>query len=205
MMGLEPAFPSVSPLPTLPSPVPPPREVVLRDGRTYQLRPLGLPDAPLLQAFFYSHTPETIYRRYGFVVRDMSQTRAHRLVGVDQSRDLALAVLETLPDGVERIDAVGRYFLDPSEDTAEFAVVVREQQRRLGMAALLLNALRETAAARGLLGLWGQVDRDNQPMVALLRRMGAQPFPPPGVGPDEGSAPCAAAVWWLPGPTRPSA
>jgi len=181
--------------------IPPARDVVLRDGQTYQLRTLGPPDAPRLRAFFYSHTPETIYRRYGFIVRDMTQARAHHLVGVDQTRDLALAICRDGPDGEPVIHAVGRYFLDPDGRTGEFAIVVREDKRRLGIAGLLLGALRETAAARGLRGLWGQVDRDNQPMVALMRRVGATPHPPAGVGPDEGNAPSAAAVWWLASPT----
>lgn len=180
--------------------VPPRREVVLRDGRSYILRPLGVDDTQLLRDFFYSHTPETIYRRYGFIVRDMTQARAHHLVGVDQTSDLALAILEFTPGGHERIHAVGRYFLDPGGMTAEFAVVVREDKRRLGMAGLVLGALRETAAARGLHGIWGQVDRDNLPMVALMRRVGATTQPPPGVGPEPEDAPSAAAIWWLPAP-----
>jgi acyl-CoA hydrolase/GNAT superfamily N-acetyltransferase len=144
------------------------RKLQLRDGREYILRPLAPADDRRLQEFFYSHTEETIVRRYGFTVTRMSRERAFELVGVDQNRDLALAVVE-LQGPRQVIHAIGRYYLDPDRAGAEMAFVVAENKRRLGMARTLLERMVEVARERGLARLWAQVDRDNEPMLALFR------------------------------------
>lgn len=145
----------------------------LRDDREYILRPLGPADDRRLQEFFYSHTEETIIRRYGFTVTRMSRERAFELVGIDQNRDLALAVVE-LQGPRQVIHAVGRYYLDPDRKGAEMAFVVAENKRRLGMARILLERMMEIARQRGLEHLWAQVDRDNAPMLKLFRDYGCE-------------------------------
>ena len=148
------------------------RRLHLKDNRDYILRPLGPADDRRLQEFFYSHTEETIVRRYGFTVTRMSRERAFELVGIDQTRDLALAVVE-LQGPRQVIHAVGRYYRDPDGRGAEMAFVVAENKRRLGMARTLIEAMLRIAGERGLERLWAQVDRDNTPMLALFRHYGA--------------------------------
>jgi ribosomal protein S18 acetylase RimI-like enzyme len=133
------------------------------------LRALRPGDETLLQEFFRSHTFDTIYERYGGLVATMTPARAHELVSVDQSRDCALAIVS--PDG-GKIQAVGRYCLDPKGDAAELAFVVREDQRRQGLATLLLQRLTAIARARGLRRLWAQVGSHNAAMLSLFRRHG---------------------------------
>lgn len=145
------------------------RQLQLKDQQEYILRPLGPADDRRLQEFFYSHTEETIVRRYGFTVSRMSRERAFELVGIDQNRDLALAVIE-LHGPRQLIHAVGRYYLDRDGAGAEMAFVVSESKRRLGMASILLERMIEIASERGLERLWAQVDRDNTPMLTLFRR-----------------------------------
>jgi hypothetical protein len=140
-------------------------------GEAYTLRPLHPSDIRRLQEFFYSHTMETIQMRYGHAVTRMSRERAYDLVNVDQSRDLALAILET--QGPRQIiHAVGRYFVDKNGTSAEVAFVVRETKRRLGMTSTLLLSLVGVARKRGLTSFWGRVRKDNLPMLALFKRFG---------------------------------
>ncbi len=148
------------------------RKVRLRDGRDYILRPLNPSDDRRLQEFFYSHTEETINRRYGFTITRMSRERAFELVGIDQNHDLALAIIE-LQGPRQVIHGVGRYYLDEDATSGEMAFVVRERKRRLGIAQQLLSRMSEIAANRGLAFLWAQVDRDNLPMLNLFRRQGS--------------------------------
>lgn len=154
----------------------PQRKIQLRDGKFYLLRPLNPSDDRRLQEFFYSHTEETIVRRYGFTLTRMSSERAFKLVGVDQNRDLALGVFE-LQGPRQVICAVGRYYLDNEGRSAEMAFVVGENHRRLGMAKTLLAALCQTAKDRQLDMLWAQVDRSNLPMLKLFRSLGAKELP----------------------------
>lgn len=151
-------------------------------GVAHRLRLLHGGDEEILRAFFRSHTPETIYERYGYPVPDMNFDRAHQLVGVDQSRDCAVGIFETDARG-EALDAVGRYCLDPDGRNAEVAFVVRESKRNLGMAKALLKVLIVTAKARGLDALWAQLAPGNGPMMAVFRRAG---FSFIALGPGEG-------------------
>ncbi len=148
-----------------------PKSPVRRHSRDAlrRMRPLADGDEALLQEFFRSHTLNTIYDRYGGLVTAMTTERAHELVAVDQTRDCALAILA--PDG-RTIHAVGRYCLDPAGDSAELAFVVREDQRRRGLATALLQRLIDVARARGLKRLWGQVNTHNASMLGLFRHHG---------------------------------
>ncbi len=141
-------------------------------GETYVLRPLHASDERRLQEFFYSHTADTIQRRYGYLVKRMTRGRAHELVAVDQEKDLALGVFE-VKGPLQRIHAVGRYYLDPDGNGAEIAFVVRECKRRTGMGNLLLSRMLEVAQRRKLKSLWAYVARDNAPMLRLFEKSGA--------------------------------
>ena len=136
------------------------------------LRPLRLSDEVALREFFNSHSAETLYQRYHYPITALSPDRAQKLLGVDQQRDVAFAVVETTGAG-ERIHAVGRYYTEPGDEIAEMAFVVRESMRRLGLALRLLYKLGETAAGR-LAWLRAQVLRDNVGMRALLRPFTAE-------------------------------
>lgn len=169
--GLLPAYQRSSPRPVRDLGDLESQRLTLADGR-YLLRPLHPSDVRRLQEFFYSHTLETIQMRYGYAVTRMPRERAYDLVNVDQSHDLALAIFETQGPR-EIIHAVGRYYLDGDDRSAEVAFVVRETKRRCGMASALMDAILAVARKRGLHSIWGRVRKDNLPMLALFRRYGA--------------------------------
>lgn len=140
----------------------------LKDGQDYTVRPLRPADDHTLQAFFYSHTEETIRRRYGFTLTRMTDQRAHELCSVDQINDIALVILQVM-DGRDIFHAVGRYYSD-SQKRAEMAFVVREDKRRLGMARTLLGEMIAIARLNDLRQVWAQVDGDNLNMLGLFRQ-----------------------------------
>jgi acyl-CoA hydrolase/ribosomal protein S18 acetylase RimI-like enzyme len=145
------------------------RSVTLRDGRRYVMRPLRASDEQRLQAFFYTHDEETIQRRYGYAVTRMSPQRAFESACVDQTHDLALAIIDMDQDR-PAIRGVGRYYLDKKGKAAEMAIVVDQRCRRLGMARVLLDEMIAVGLSRGLKRLWAQVDRDNIPMLKLFQQ-----------------------------------
>ena len=151
-------------------PLPAPVNIILADS-PYLLRPLDLSDLERLRDFFYSHTPETIHLRYGYMIKDMTPERAFQLVGMDQTRDMALGIFEDTAAG-QILHAVGRYCLDESGTSAEAAFVVRESKRGLGMADLLLQHLLATAKSRNLEKIWASVAPENHPMLHVLRNAG---------------------------------
>jgi GNAT superfamily N-acetyltransferase len=141
------------------------------------MRPLVLADEGRLISFFNSHTGETIRQRYGYRISEMTHERALRLLGVDQSRDVALGVFERAADGEDVLHAVGRYLLDAAGKSAEMAFVVRETRRGLGICTALVRRLLQIARARGMSYLFAQVQADNAPMLAAFRRQGGRMRP----------------------------
>lgn len=145
------------------------------------LRALRPADEPALQEFFSSHSKETIFQRYHYLVGGISHQRAVALLGVDQQRDVALAVLRHV-GGVEQIVAIGRYYTDPDGRHAEMAFVVRESMRRLGIATRLLHALGAIAREHGLVALRAQVLSSNVAMRTMLHRYASHVAEEPDVG-----------------------
>ena len=149
--------------------------------KPWHLRPLRPGDEGKLIAFLQSHTPETIYQRYGYYSSGMSHERAASLVGVDQSRDCALGIFEAAAAG-EILHAVGRYCLEPDGTAAEVAFVVRESLRHLGMATTLLEEMIRTAKARNLHLLWAVASATNTEMISVLRSHHFNFGPPDAAG-----------------------
>ena len=189
--GFDPllAFPPAPP--AAPDPAPPPACEIAFGGQPHVMRLLGPADEDRLIAFFNSHTGETIRQRYGYQIAEMTHERARRLVGVDQTRDVALGVFERSTDSEEILHAVGRYLLDPTGKTAEVAFVVRENRRGLGICTALLRRLLQIARSRGMSYLAAQVQADNAPMLSIFRHHGARARPIPGADAMEVFVPTA--------------
>nr|WP_267908243.1 GNAT family N-acetyltransferase [Cerasicoccus arenae] len=148
-------------------------ERIRTNENDYVLRPLHPSDERHLQEFFYSHSAETIHKRYGYSVQRMSRERASELVGVDQESNLALGVFERRGPR-QRLRAVGRYYLDDNRKTAEVAFVVDESVRRQGLGSLLLKRMMVIAKRRELKSLWAFVAADNLPMLRLFEKHGGR-------------------------------
>ena len=85
--------------------------------------------------------------------------------------DLALCIVERQGPR-EIIHAVGRYYLEPKENRAEAAFIVRETKRKLGMASVILENLIATAKQRNILQLFAFVRNDNYPMITIFSKFG---------------------------------
>ena len=137
----------------------------------YILRPLRPADERKLQEFFYSHNKETLLLRYNYHITQMSREKSCSLVSVDQHKDLALCFTEQDHDG-ETIQAVGRYYFIPADNSCEVAFVIKESKRGLGMAKTLLLEMIRIARIRGLDKIVALVRSDNQPMIAVFKHNG---------------------------------
>lgn len=137
------------------------------------LRPLHPSDMRTLQEFFYSHNPETIRLRYGYLRDKMTGESAFKLAAVDQTRDLALGIFSE-QQGRQELRAIGRYYLDEGGKSAEVAFVVHEENRHMGMAGFLLGELAVVAKRRGISGFWASVLADNRAMAGLFFAVGAE-------------------------------
>ncbi|MCC5452626.1 GNAT family N-acetyltransferase [Rheinheimera sp. UJ51] len=141
------------------------------NGEKFDIRPLNPSDERRLQEFFYSHTKETLQMRYNSVPTQMSREKSCTLVSVDQSKDLALCIVKQKGSVVE-IQAVGRYYLIPNENSCEVAFVTREVLQGRGMAKRLLAEMINIATSRGLNSMQAFVRSENKPMLKVFENAG---------------------------------
>ena len=184
----------------------------LAGGRRVTVRPVLPQDAPLEQSLVRGLSAEARYNRFFNPIRELSPGQLEQMTQIDYRRHVAL-VAESFDDGAGRVVGEARYVVDEGGRGAEFAVVVADEWRRLGLATRLLRMLCEHACEAGLEALYGDVLASNVAMLAMLRRFGFRRRMHPGdprlvlatmALPGEGSdgAPCKAAraplPWRLP-------
>jgi acetyltransferase len=150
--------------------------VTLADGRSLRVRPVGPQDAGAEQAFVASLSPVARFRRFHFGLNELPAALLRAFVSADQQTHVAL-VAETVEDG--RIVADARYVLDGTARTGEFAIAVSDDWQGLGLGSRLMHRLLSQARRAGLARLCGDVLADNEPMLALMRRLEARLAPDP--------------------------
>ena len=67
---------------------------------------------------------------------------------------------------------LGQYFTDPSTQTAELALLVRDDYQNRGVGTELLARLIYLARRRGIVGFTAEVLVENWPMLHLIERAG---------------------------------
>ncbi len=142
----------------------------LPDGTTVTIRPIKPTDEPLLQDFFYSHSDETIYRRYFRPVKAMPHTTAQTMVNVNYRERMAFLV--TVGEiGLEKIIGVGRYEPEKEEGMVEVAYTVHENHRKKGLGTMLQERLEGYARRKGFKGAVGYLFEDN---LGMLKTFGTK-------------------------------
>jgi acetyltransferase len=151
--------------------------VVLRDGTSLFLRPIRPEDEPAQQAFHARLTPEDIRFRFFNLVRRMPHSQMARFTQIDYDREMAFLALpagETGAEAARETLGVVRIVTDPDNERAEFAIVVRSDQKGRGLGRTLLEKMIRYCRARGTRELVGQVLPDNRAMLELAERLGFQ-------------------------------
>ena len=155
-------------------------KLVIQD-ETFYMRPLNPADERRLQEFFYSHTKETLRLRYNYDPKQMSREKSCDLVSVDQRSDAALCIVRQEGSRIV-IHAVGRFYLNPGDNSCEVAFVTRETQQGKGMATRLLHQLITIARLRGLSRMLAYVRADNKPMTVIFEQAGFKRIPSTDTG-----------------------
>ncbi|HEU0203360.1 MAG TPA: GNAT family N-acetyltransferase [Burkholderiaceae bacterium] len=150
--------------------------------RPVLIRTLRPDDAPLLAAMIESLTPRARYRRFQFAVSELPPAVLARLTRFDPGHELALIATVT-EDGREIAVGEARYVaVEDRPDQREFALLVADSMQGLGLGRRLMRELLQRAQRGGVERIYGDVLADNEPMLALGRKLGfsARPHPTDG-------------------------
>ena len=186
----------------------------LAGGRRVTVRPVLPQDAELEQAMVRALSPASRYQRFFSPIRELPQGWLERLTQIDYRQQQAL-IAETFVGDQAVAVAEARYVIDASGREAEFAVVVADDWRHLGLARRLLGALLRSAAQAGLQRLVGDVLSTNQATLSLARSLGFEVVRHPDGGaqvlrvqktlnPNDAAGTPAAAVALAPTAPAPS-
>ena len=152
------------------------------NGFQVTIRPIRPDDEAAHSAFVAAMTPEDLRLRFFSSVRSFDHSQLARMTQIDYDREMAFIAVTGGDEAMQTL-GVARAIADPDNETAEFAVAVRSDQkgRRLGM--LLLSRIIAYCKSRGTRWLAGEALRENTGMIALARRCGFQitPTDDPGV------------------------
>jgi acetyltransferase len=143
-------------------------------GAKLLLRPIRPEDAEAEKRFISRLSPRTSYLRFHAPVRELTVERLVRYTQIDYDREMAFVAIDD-SGGQEEIRGISRYTRNPDGVSAEFGVIVEDAWQGRGLGHVLMQALEETARARGLKELIGLVLRENDEMGQLMQRRGYGP------------------------------
>jgi acetyltransferase len=144
---------------------------MLRDGTPVFLRPMRPEDESLVADFLNKCSEDTVYFRYFKLIRHWTHDMLIRFTQNDYDRELGLMAMGQ-PPGPEVMLGVGRLYLEPDREQAEFAVIVADPWQGKGLGPKLLEEVIHIAREMGARRLAGEVLAQNQPMLEMVKKAG---------------------------------
>lgn len=142
------------------------------DGREVLLRPIVPEDEPSLQTAFSKLTAEEVRLRFFAPKKTLSHFAAVRFTQIDYDREMGLILTEPGRPGQTEIFGVANLIADPDNRSAEYAIVVRHDMVGLGLGIVLMRRIIDYARDRGIGEMFGDVLRENRPMLKLCKILG---------------------------------
>lgn len=141
-------------------------DVLLKDGRVAQIRPILPSDAEKFVEFYDRVSAESKYFRFFAPYPKLSDRDVERFTTVDHDRRVAFVITQQ-----DDIIAVGRYDAIDS-DEAEVAFLVEDAHQGRGIGQLLLEHLAQAARERGVEKFVAEILPENVRMMQVFREMG---------------------------------
>ncbi|HEY1998136.1 GNAT family N-acetyltransferase [Paraburkholderia sp.] len=141
-------------------------------GLRITVRPIRPEDEAAHHDFVEAMTPDDLRLRFFGSVGSFDHSQLARMTQIDYDREMALIATIENQEGLTRTLGVVRAVADPDNETAEFAVAVRSDQKGRQLGKLLMGKIIAYARQRGTHWLVGEALRENGPMIALARACG---------------------------------
>jgi len=152
-------------------------------GLRITVRPIRPEDEAAHHDFVEAMTPDDLRLRFFGAVGSFDHSQLARMTQIDYDREMALIATVPCEEGFTRTLGVVRAVADPDNETAEFAVAIRSDQKGRQLGRLLMEKIIAYARSRGTHWLVGEALRENGPMIALAKTCGftITPTEDPGV------------------------
>jgi len=148
------------------------RHETLRDGSEIFFRPVKPVDEPALAEMLYSLSSDSVRTRFFTHTTAFPHKDVQALTNIDYEKNLAIVGIVPGPQGEEELVAIGQYFLDPREMSAEVAFIVQDEWQQKGMGSLLMADLVRYAQQHGIHRFDAKVLPGNQAMLSVFQNSG---------------------------------
>jgi acetyltransferase len=148
-------------------------KATLADGTVITIRPIRPEDAQIEADFVRSLSDESRYFRFMDTIRELSPRMLSHFTRIDYDLHMALIAVTDI-NGQETETAVARYIVTDEGTSCEFAIVVADAWQCKGIGSRLMQTLIESARARGLSTMFGNVLAGNHNMLKLMTRLDFQ-------------------------------
>jgi GNAT superfamily N-acetyltransferase len=110
-----------------------------------------------------------VYYRFFNIIKAMPHEKLQPLVNIDYRDEMAIAGFVGGP-GEEKMIAIGRYKIDPADNLAEIAFLVRDDWQQRGIGTFLFKKMTDNALKRGLGGFNAEVLAQNRKMMSVFHK-----------------------------------
>jgi acetyltransferase len=144
--------------------------VTIKSGLKLLLRPVRPEDEHMHLDFINQLTPEDLRMRFFGYVHDFPHSQMARMTQIDYDREMAFVAI-TYEENPRTIGVV-RTFFDPDNISAEFAIVVRSDLKKMGLGTLLMEKMLRYCKLRGVKEIMAYTLCENASMQALGKKFG---------------------------------
>jgi acetyltransferase len=150
--------------------------VQLNDARHVSIRPIQPSDLEALRAFFAALSRETRRLRFHSSIGELPEHLMREFTMVNHRAHVAFVaeIHNSVIDPPTALVAEARYIRSADSESAEFALVVADNWRRIGLGTALTRIMAQRARFTGVRRLCGDVLEDNKAMRGFARSLGAR-------------------------------
>lgn len=143
----------------------------MKNGKPVTIRPIRPEDAQMEQEFVRQLSQESKYFRFRESLNELSTLMLVRFTQIDYDREMAL--IATVTENQRELQiGVARYYINPDQESCEFALVVADAWHHQGVATLLMNELFAAAKSHGVKRMSGEIMSQNEHMLGLVKHLG---------------------------------
>jgi RimJ/RimL family protein N-acetyltransferase len=145
------------------------RRITLPDGETVLVRPIKPDDQRFYAKFFELEAPDDVRFRFFGPVKRRDAAFFSRFTDIDYAKAMAFIALD---EASGEMLGVARLHDDASDDSGEYAIIVRSDHKSHGLGWHLMQMIIEYARAKKLRSIKGQVLYENKAMLRMCRDLG---------------------------------
>ena len=151
------------------------RPMQLGDGRRVLIRPIRPADRDALKSFFAALSAETSRLRFHAALKEVPERLLREFTKLERREHVGFVAEADggAADGALLLVAEARYARCRGSDAAEFALVVADGWRRVGLGSSLVQTLLHRARLAGMQRLCGDALAENEAMRRFMRAVGA--------------------------------